>query len=352
MIFFATKPVEPKKRADEKPVPLSSSDMNGVEKKPRLVFKIKLPPADDKGNEPCKVFKDKVDEKPAVLPTPSSGGMNGAEKKRPLVFKIKLPKQTDDASVNKGNESKAAGVIKETDVKKSASSVVTKDTSLPTSSGGIHGAERKAICHVMRAKLPTPNNKGIELIGNCGGPQSDLKNAMDENGKINPFSHRPKKSASSVVTKDRSSDEKSLPTSSTGINGAVMRVKLPKPNKNGTELNGNCSGQQSTDPKKAMDEKTERRVMNINLSAVGRNKVQQTGAKSTEKIRCLEKVSLMDEEALELKLEASKRKLQQRYQQAQSAKRKIEFLDFKDIPKPQNQNAPKRSRNQMHYRRS
>ncbi|GLT53815.1 hypothetical protein SLA2020_270590 [Shorea laevis] len=119
--------------------------------------------------------------------------MNGtAEKKRPLVLKIKLPKQTDDASVNKGNESKAAGVIKETDVKKSASSVVTKDTSLPTSSGGINGAQRKAICHVMRAKLPTPNNKGIEMIGNCGGPQSDLKNAMDENVKINPFSHRPK----------------------------------------------------------------------------------------------------------------------------------------------------------------
>ncbi|GLT53814.1 hypothetical protein SLA2020_270580 [Shorea laevis] len=108
-----------------------------------------------------------------------------------------------------------------------------------------------------------------------------------------------------------------------------------------------------------MDEKKERRVMKINLSALGPNKVEQylniqntaVQVQQTEK-RCLEKVAIMDEEALELKLEASKRKLQQRYQQAQNAKRKIEFLDFKDIPKPQNQNAPKRSRNQLHYRRS
>jgi hypothetical protein len=70
-----------------------------------------------------------------------------------------------------------------------------------------------------------------------------------------------------------------------------------------------------------------------------------TLAKTTEKSR-LKNVQ-MDEKALELKLEASTRKLHQRYQQAQNAKRKIELIDFKDIPKPEN--APKRSSNQ--YRR-
>ncbi|GLT54934.1 hypothetical protein SLA2020_280920 [Shorea laevis] len=70
-------------------------------------------------------------------------------------------------------------------------------------------------------------------------------------------------------------------------------------------------------------------------------------AKTADKV-CLGKLQ-MDEEALELKLEASKRKLHQRYQQAQNSKRKIELLDFKDIPKPEN--LAKRSKMQHSHRR-
>jgi hypothetical protein len=56
--------------------------------------------------------------------------------------------------------------------------------------------------------------------------------------------------------------------------------------------------------------------------------VQET--EFTEK-SCLKNVQMDEEEALELKLEATKRKLHQRYQQAQNSKRKIQVLDFKDI---------------------
>ena len=38
---------------------------------------------------------------------------------------------------------------------------------------------------------------------------------------------------------------------------------------------------------------------------------------------------------MELKLEASKRKLQLGYQQVQKAKRKIQLVDLRDIPKPE-----------------
>jgi hypothetical protein len=41
----------------------------------------------------------------------------------------------------------------------------------------------------------------------------------------------------------------------------------------------------------------------------------------------------IDEELLELKLEATKRKLHQRYEQAQNSKRKIQLLDFQNIPR-------------------
>jgi hypothetical protein len=38
---------------------------------------------------------------------------------------------------------------------------------VPTSSTDMNCAEKKP-CHVMRVKLPTPNNKGLELNGNNG----------------------------------------------------------------------------------------------------------------------------------------------------------------------------------------
>jgi hypothetical protein len=54
-------------------------------------------------------------------------------------------------------------------------------------------------------------------------------------------------------------------------------------------------------------------------------------AKATDK-SCLKKLEI-DEELLELKLEATKRKLHQRYEQAQNSKRKIQLLDFQNIPR-------------------
>jgi hypothetical protein len=69
-------------------------------------------------------------------------------------------------------------------------------------------------------------------------------------------------------------------------------------------------------------------------------------AKATDK-SCLEKHQ-MDEELIELKLEATKRKLHQRYQQAQNGKRKIQLVDFKEIPKPKN--VAKRPKGKGQYR--
>jgi hypothetical protein len=37
---------------------------DGADEKPRLVFKIKLPPSQNKGEKPCKVSEDRADEKP------------------------------------------------------------------------------------------------------------------------------------------------------------------------------------------------------------------------------------------------------------------------------------------------
>jgi hypothetical protein len=167
---------------------------------------------------------------------------------------------------------------------KSASRVATKKP-FPTSST----AEKKA-CHVTRAiKFPTPNTKGIELKGKSGG-QSDLKSAIDDKLALMPSSGGKKERCvikmikSSVVL--HQNKEEQLNT---------REVAVPK-------------------------------TKSTNESS--------TLAKTTEKSR-LKNVQ-MDEKALELKLEASKRKLHQRYQQAQNAKEKIELIDFKDIPKPEN----------------
>ena len=68
-------------------------------------------------------------------------------------------------------------------------------------------------------------------------------------------------------------------------------------------------------------EKKERIVVKINLAAWRKRKAQ----KEEEEKR----------KSLELKLEASKRKLQLGYQQVQKAKRKIQLVDLRDIPKPE-----------------
>lgn len=68
-------------------------------------------------------------------------------------------------------------------------------------------------------------------------------------------------------------------------------------------------------------EKKERIVVKINLAAWRQRKAQ----KEEEEKR----------KSLELKLEASKRKLQLGYQQVQKAKRKIQLVDLRDIPKPE-----------------
>jgi hypothetical protein len=266
------------------PCPRQISDR--ADEKPRLVLKIKLPRADNKGEKPCKVFKDRADEKPAPAPTSSSCMNGGVEEKPRLVFRIKLP-----TAHNKGEKS-CNGV------------------------GIRHGRFRKPIslCHT--------------------------------------------KSASRVATEEKSDKKKPVPTSSTGLNCAenkachvTSRVKLPTPNNNNLVLIPS-GGMSFTD---GDGKRSERRVIKIKSSSVGQNKeellnIQKTAVQETESTEksCLKKVQMdEEEEALELKLEATKRKLHQRYQQAQNSKRKIQVLDFKDIPKPEN--APKRSRNQ--YRR-
>ena len=148
--------------------------------------------------------------------------------------------------------------------------------------------------------MPTPNTKGIELNGKSRG-QSDLKSAIDDKLALMPSS------------------------------GGKKERRVVKMIKSSAILRQNKEEQLNT--REVAVPKTE----STNESS--------TLAKTTEK-SCLKNVQ-MDEKALELKLEASKRRLHQRYQQAQNAKRKIELIDFKDIPKPEN--APKRSRNQ--YRR-
>jgi hypothetical protein len=65
---------------------------DGADEKPRLVFKIKLPPSQNKGEKPCKVSEDRADEKP--VPT-SSSGTNIVDEKPRLVFKIKHPPSLD-----------------------------------------------------------------------------------------------------------------------------------------------------------------------------------------------------------------------------------------------------------------
>jgi hypothetical protein len=249
--------------------------MNGAEEKPRLVFRIKLPPAaHNKGKMPGIVIKDRADEKP--VPTLLSG-MNCVENKPSLVFKIKLPpahkKEKLSFNAKSGKDEKL----------------------VPTTSGSIS-------------------------IGN-GSMYSCLKN---------PFSSRPKKLASSVVTKDRS-DKK--PVTKDRSDNKPVPKKLAS------------SGMSGTDGKK------ERRLINIKLLALRQNKREQLNIrktavqqrrssngssavpKTTDK-SCLGKPEM--DELFELKLEATKRKLHQRYQQAQNSKRKIQLLDFQDIPKPEN----------------
>ena len=68
-------------------------------------------------------------------------------------------------------------------------------------------------------------------------------------------------------------------------------------------------------------EKKERIVVKINLAAWRQRKAQ----KEEEEKR----------KSLELKLEASNRKLQLGYQQVQKAERKIQLVDLKGIPKPE-----------------
>ncbi|XP_030928011.1 uncharacterized protein LOC115954242 isoform X1 [Quercus lobata] len=82
-------------------------------------------------------------------------------------------------------------------------------------------------------------------------------------------------------------------------------------------------------------EKKERIVVKINLAAWRKRKAQ----KEEEEKR----------KSLELKLEASKRKLQLGYQQVQKAKRKIQLVDLRDIPKPKPEvNLSKKSK--FHHR--
>jgi hypothetical protein len=241
-----------------------SSGMNGAEEKPRLVFRIKLPPAHNKGKMPGKVIKDRADEKP--VPTLSSS-TNCVEKKPPLVFKIKLPPSHNKEKLSFNAKS-------------------GKDEKLvPTTSGSIS-------------------------MGN-GSMNSCLKN---------PFSSRPKKLASSVVTKDRS-DKKPVPTSCAAKKEQrLIKIKMLALSQNKEQLNIRKTVVQQT------------RFIN------GSSAIPKTTDKS-----CLGKPEI-DEELFELKLEATKRKLHQRYQQAQSTKRKIQLLDFQDIPKPENvTKRPKRS---------
>jgi hypothetical protein len=174
---------------------------------------------------------------------------------------------------------------------KSASRVATKKP-FPTSST----AEKKA-CHVTRAiKFPTPNTKGIELKGKSGG-QSDLKSAIDYKPALMPSS------------------------------GGKEERHVIKMIKSSAVLHQNKEEQLNT--------------REVAMPKTKSTNESSTLAKTTEK-SYLKNVQ-MDEKALELKLEASKRKLHQGYQQAQNAKRKIELIDFKDIPMPEN--APKQSRN-------
>ena len=92
--------------------------------------------------------------------------------------------------------------------------------------------------------------------------------------------------------------------------------------------------------------KKERIVVKINLAAWRQRKAQQQqmeSSSSTQAINtCSEKQEIQKEEegkekgnSLELKLESSKRKLQLRYQQVQNAKRKIQLVDLRDMPKPE-----------------
>ena len=83
-------------------------------------------------------------------------------------------------------------------------------------------------------------------------------------------------------------------------------------------------------------EKKERIVVKINLAAWRQRKAQKEEEEEKRK-------------SLELKLEASKRKLQLGYQRVQKAKRKIQLVDLRDIPKPEPEiNLSKKSK--CHYR--
>jgi hypothetical protein len=124
----------------QKPVPTPSSGMNGVEKNSPLVFKIKLP-----------TTAHNKDEK--LVPTSASGGIsmgNGSMNsclKNPFLLTQK-------------NWLQLQVLLPRTDQTRSRFQVPTYVTDM-------NCAEKKH-CHVTRVKLPTPNNKGIELNGNNG----------------------------------------------------------------------------------------------------------------------------------------------------------------------------------------
>ncbi|GLT54933.1 hypothetical protein SLA2020_280910 [Shorea laevis] len=158
MIFSATNPVDnlPKNANLHSSCKNPSASPNGVETKPRLVFRIKLPPSLNQGKKPCKVVKDREDEKP--VPTFSSA-TNGIEKKPPLVLRIKLPPaHNKDKKSCKAKNDEVDQKLVPTGTTKSASKVARKHKSdkkpVPTSSRCVNCAEKKA-CHVMRAKFPT-----------------------------------------------------------------------------------------------------------------------------------------------------------------------------------------------------
>ncbi|XP_059432537.1 uncharacterized protein LOC132165861 [Corylus avellana] len=168
--------------------------------------------------------------------------------------------------------------------------------------------------------------KNMDIQGSCKNDSmsSSCMNGGEENPmpvlmmKLSSTHNKAKKPCKVIKEK---ADGKLFLTSSSAMNGVenkpslVLRIKLPQTAHNKEKLSCNTISaphQNNTAPKQT----------------------GSTNGGSSDKLH-------LDQELIELKLETTKRKLNQRYLEARNSKRKVQLLDLKDIPENLD-NRPKR----------
>ena len=181
-------------------------------------------------------------------------------------------------------------------------------TTASTSSAAMNGEKKKKACNVIRLKVP----KDFKLEDY--NKESDAKTVTD-----------------STCTTDSCCSSATMMNGDDGIRKKeriVVKINL-------------AAWRQRKAQQQQMESSSSTQA--INTCSEEQQQQQMESSSSTQAINtCSEKQETQKEEegkekgnSLELKLESSKRKLQLRYQQVQNAKRKIQLVDLRDMPKPE-----------------